>query len=72
MSLYNVYLFSRHVLNDGRLVLGARRSLLDASGSLLRCRAANRAGVVLSRPVLLQPGNYFINVSEVQVQTEDG
>lgn len=46
----------RHILSDGRLVLGARRSLLDAGGAVLRCRAANRAGVVLSRPVLLQPG----------------
>ncbi|KAM3964353.1 cell adhesion molecule Dscam2 [Aphomia sociella] len=49
----------RHVLADGRLVVGARRSLLDAgsgaSGAILRCRASNRAGVVLSRPVLLQP-----------------
>ncbi|XP_052759492.1 cell adhesion molecule Dscam2-like isoform X1 [Galleria mellonella] len=49
----------RHVLADGRLVVGARRSLLDAgsgaSGAVLRCRASNRAGVVLSRPVLLQP-----------------
>ncbi|KAI8435828.1 hypothetical protein MSG28_004045 [Choristoneura fumiferana] len=48
----------RHVLTDGRLVLGARRSLLDAGGgggAVLRCRAANRAGAVLSRPVLLQP-----------------
>ncbi|XP_063825275.1 cell adhesion molecule Dscam2-like [Ostrinia nubilalis] len=49
----------RHVLSDGKLVLGARRSLLDANsgggGAILRCRASNRAGTVLSRPVLLQP-----------------
>ncbi|KAL0892915.1 hypothetical protein ABMA27_014593 [Loxostege sticticalis] len=49
----------RHVLPDGKLVLGARRSLLDANsgggGAILRCRASNRAGTVLSRPVLLQP-----------------
>ncbi|KAJ0177118.1 hypothetical protein K1T71_007127 [Dendrolimus kikuchii] len=49
----------RHVLSDGRLVMGARRSLLDsgssAGGAILRCRASNRAGTILSRPVLLQP-----------------
>ncbi|CAG9094267.1 unnamed protein product [Plutella xylostella] len=45
----------RHILSDGRLVLGARKSLLDAGGAMLRCRASNRAGVALSRPVLLQP-----------------
>ncbi|XP_072932101.1 cell adhesion molecule Dscam2-like [Epargyreus clarus] len=49
----------RHVLSDGRLVVGARRSLVDAGGggssAVLRCRASNRAGVTLSRPVLLQP-----------------
>ncbi|RVE41964.1 hypothetical protein evm_013388 [Chilo suppressalis] len=49
----------RHVLAEGKLVLGARRSLLDAgaggSSAILRCRASNRAGTVLSRPVLLQP-----------------
>ncbi|KAG7302823.1 hypothetical protein JYU34_012802 [Plutella xylostella] len=44
-----------HILSDGRLVLGARKSLLDAGGAMLRCRASNRAGVALSRPVLLQP-----------------
>ncbi|XP_045529464.1 Down syndrome cell adhesion molecule-like protein Dscam2 isoform X2 [Pieris brassicae] len=49
----------RHVLSDGRLVVGARRSMVDAggggSGAFLRCRASNRAGVTLSRPVLLEP-----------------
>ncbi|KAJ8730195.1 hypothetical protein PYW07_017233 [Mythimna separata] len=48
----------RHVLSDGRLVVGARRSLMDAgsgAGAVLRCRASNRAGTVLSRPVMLQP-----------------
>ncbi|XP_041978184.1 Down syndrome cell adhesion molecule-like protein Dscam2 isoform X2 [Aricia agestis] len=49
----------RHVLSDGKLVVGARRSLIDAgsggSSAVLRCRASNRAGVTLSRPVLLQP-----------------
>ncbi|XP_063362199.1 cell adhesion molecule Dscam2-like isoform X1 [Cydia amplana] len=48
----------RHVLSDGRLVLGARRSLDAGSGgasAMLRCRAANRVGATLSRPVLLQP-----------------
>ncbi|CAG4980130.1 unnamed protein product [Colias eurytheme] len=49
----------RHVLSDGRLVVGARRSMVDAGGggnsAVLRCRASNRAGVTLSRPMLLQP-----------------
>lgn len=48
----------RHVLADGRLIVGARRSLMDAAssgGATLRCRASNRAGTVLSRPVMLQP-----------------
>ncbi|CAH2106530.1 unnamed protein product [Euphydryas editha] len=49
----------RHVLNDGRLVVGARRSLVDAGGggssAVLRCKASNRAGVTLSKPMLLQP-----------------
>ncbi|XP_037872857.1 cell adhesion molecule Dscam2 isoform X2 [Bombyx mori] len=49
----------RHVLPDGKLVLGARRSLLEAgsgaSGAVLRCKATNKAGTVLSRPVILQP-----------------
>ncbi|XP_045771663.1 Down syndrome cell adhesion molecule-like protein Dscam2 [Maniola jurtina] len=48
----------RHVLTDGRLVVGARRSLVDAGGggssAVLRCKASNRAGVTLSRPMLLQ------------------
>ncbi|CAG9786253.1 unnamed protein product [Diatraea saccharalis] len=52
--------YNRHVLAEGKLVLGARRSLLDAGAgggsATLRCRASNRAGTVLSRPVLLQPG----------------
>ncbi|KAG6445859.1 hypothetical protein O3G_MSEX004154 [Manduca sexta] len=49
----------RHVLPEGKLVLGARRSLLDAGSgggsAILRCRASNRVGTVLSRPVLLHP-----------------
>ncbi|KAL4709858.1 hypothetical protein ACJJTC_003821 [Scirpophaga incertulas] len=49
----------RHVLSDGKLVLGARRSLMETGAgggsATLRCRASNRAGTVLSRPVLLQP-----------------
>lgn len=50
------------MLSDGRLVVGARRSLMDAgsgAGAMLRCRASNRAGTVLSRPVMLQPGELF-------------
>ncbi|GBP87128.1 hypothetical protein EVAR_99859_1 [Eumeta japonica] len=54
-ACYNKTVSSWHVLSDGRLVLAARRSLLDAAGAMLRCRASNAAGVVLSRPVLLQP-----------------
>lgn len=55
----SIFFGFRHVVSDGRLVLGARRSLLDAGGAVLRCRASNRAGTLLSRPVLLQPGDTF-------------
>lgn len=59
-QLTHVKVFFRHVLSDGRLVVGARRSLVDAGGggssAVLRCKASNRAGVTLSRPMLLQPG----------------
>lgn len=61
-SVLTIFSFARHVLSDGRLVVGARRSLMDAgsgAGAMLRCRASNRAGTVLSRPVMLQPGELF-------------
>ncbi|CAH2037690.1 unnamed protein product, partial [Iphiclides podalirius] len=49
----------RHVLSDGRLVVGARRSMVDSGGggssAILRCKATNKAGTILSRPMLLQP-----------------